>query len=145
LFDKNLYSEPFSNFIEKNNAMEKHVNVIAALQIGLSIFGIVVGIIILVILSTIGVLVHDKDASFILPLIGYIIAIFIFLMSVPGIIAGIGLMKHKEWGRILTLILSVISLLNFPLGTAIGAYCIWALVQDETVALFRPESKNIMV
>jgi hypothetical protein len=125
--------------------MEKHVNVIAALQIGLSIFGIVIGIVILVILSTIGVLVDDKDANFILPLIGNIVAAFIFIMSVPGIIAGIGLMKHKEWGRILTLILSVINLLNFPLGTALGIYCIWALVQDETVAIFRREAKNVMV
>jgi len=125
--------------------MEKHVHVIAALQIGLSIFGIIIGIIILVILSTIGVLVDDKDANFILPLIGNIIAVFIFLLSVPGIVAGIGLMKHKEWGRILTLILSVINLLNFPLGTVIGAYSIWALVQNETVDLFRPESKKVMV
>ena len=125
--------------------MEKHVHVIAALQIGLSIFGIVVGIVILVILSAIGGLVDDKDAGFILPLIGKIVATFAFLMSVPGILSGIGLLKHKEWGRILTLILSVINLLNFPVGTAVGIYCIWALVQDDTIALFKPEAKNVMV
>ncbi len=125
--------------------MEKHVNVIAALQIGFGIFGMVMGIAILVILSTIGVLVSDKDANLILPLIGNIIAAFFFLLSIPGIIAGIGLMKHKEWARILTLILSVINLLNFPLGTALGVYCIWALVQDETVALFSQAPTHVMI
>lgn len=117
--------------------MEKHVSVIAALQIGLSIFGIIIGIIVLVVLSLIGGLVGDKDANFILSLVGNIVAGILFLLSVPGIIAGIGLLQHKEWARILTIILSVLSLMNFPLGTAIGVYSIWALSQEETVAIFK--------
>lgn len=122
--------------------MEKHVNVVAALQIGLSIFGIIAGVIILVVLNTIGSLAGDHQASFVLHLIGNITAGFFFLMSAPGVIAGIGLLAHKEWARILTLILSVINLLNFPLGTAVGAYSIWALVQDEVVALFRGAERS---
>jgi len=119
--------------------MEKHINVVAALQIGFSILWIVIGIIILFILSMIGGFVEDKDANFILPLIGQIIAAFLFLISVPGVIAGIGLLKKKEWGRVLTLILSVIGLMNVPVGTAVGIYCIWVLVQEETISLFKPE------
>jgi hypothetical protein len=118
--------------------MEKHLNVVAALQIGFGIFWIVAGGILLFILSLVGGFVDDKDARFILPLIGQIIAGFLFLISIPGVIAGIGLVKRKEWGRILTLILSVIGLMNFPVGTAVGIYSIWALVQDETISLFRP-------
>jgi hypothetical protein len=118
--------------------MEKHINVVAALQIGLSIFGIVIGIIILVVLSLLGGFVDDKDASFILHLVGGIVSFFLFLLSVPGIIAGIGLLGKKEWARILTLVLSVMNLMNVPVGTAVGAYSIWVLVQEETVALFKP-------
>jgi len=33
-------------------------------------------------------------------------------------------------------VLSVPGLLNFPIGTAIGIYSIWVLVQDETARLF---------
>jgi hypothetical protein len=117
--------------------MEKHLNVVAALQIGFSILWIVIGIIILFILSMIGGLVDDKDANFILPLIGQIIAAFLFLISVPGVIAGIGLLKKKEWGRVLTLVLSVIGLMNVPIGTAVGVYSIWVLVQEETISLFK--------
>jgi hypothetical protein len=123
--------------------MEKHVNIVAALQIGFGVLWIVIGIIILLILSLIGGFTDDHDAKFILPLIGEIIAAFLFFTSVPGIISGIGVLKRKEWGRILTLVLSVIGLLNFPVGTAVGIYCIWVLVQDETVALFREAPKTV--
>ena len=34
--------------------------------------------------------------------------------------------------------LSVLALLNIPLGTALGVYSIWVLVQDETAKLFGP-------
>lgn len=95
--------------------MEKHVSVVAALQIGLSIFGIIVGIIILVVLNTVGSFVNEREASLVLHLIGTILAVIFFLMSAPGIIAGIGLLRHKEWARILALILSALSVLNFPL------------------------------
>jgi len=122
--------------------MEKHINVVAALQIGLSIFGIVIGIIILVVLSLVGGFVDDRDASFVLHLVGGIVSFLLFLLSVPGIIAGIGLLGKKEWARILTLVLSVLNLMNIPVGTAVGAYSIWALVQEETVALFKPGVKK---
>ncbi|HRX12744.1 MAG TPA: hypothetical protein P5210_13880, partial [Draconibacterium sp.] len=62
------------------------------------------------------------------------------ILSIPGIIAGIGLLKRKEWARILTLILSVLSLVNFPIGTAIGAYSIWAMVQPEVIELFKTKN-----
>jgi O-antigen/teichoic acid export membrane protein len=122
--------------------MEKHINVVAALQIGLSIFGIVIGIIILVVLSLVGGFVDDNDASFIIHLVGGIVSFVLILLSIPGIIAGIGLFRKKEWARILTLILSVMNLMNIPVGTAVGAYSIWALVQEETVAIFKPGGKK---
>lgn len=125
--------------------MEKHLNVVAALQIGFGIFWIVAGGILLFILSLIGGFVDDKDARFILPLIGQIVAAFLFLTSIPGVIAGIGLLKRKEWGRIITLILSVIGIMNFPIGTVVGIYSIWVLVQDETVSLFKPAPGNVQI
>jgi hypothetical protein len=122
--------------------MEKHVNVVAALQIGLGIFGVIAGIIALVVLNLIGEIAGDKDTGFILSLIGNIAGIVMFVLSIPGIVAGVGLLRHREWARILVLILSAINLLNFPLGTAIGIYSIWALAQEETVAIFKTAEKQ---
>lgn len=118
--------------------MEKHVNVVAALHIGLSIIGIVIAMVIGVVLGLVGSFVEDPVANKILPIIATVAIWVVILFSIPGIIAGIGLFKRKEWARILTLILSVIKLMNIPIGTAVGAYSIWVLVQDETTALFKP-------
>ena len=41
---------------------------------------------------------------------------------------------------VLVLILSAIDLLNIPIGTALGIYTIWVLVQAETVVLFEKDS-----
>lgn len=118
--------------------MEKHVNVVAALHIGLSVIGIVIAMVIGVVLGLVGSFVEDPVANKILPIIATVAIWVVILFSIPGIIAGIGLFKRKEWARILTLILSVIKLMNIPIGTALGAYSIWVLVQDETTALFKP-------
>ena len=70
--------------------------------------------------------------------VGTMIAVFVLLISVPGIIGGVGLLRHKPWARYVVLVLSVLALLNIPIGIAIGIYSIWVLVQDETAKLFGP-------
>ena len=116
--------------------MEKHVTVVAALQIGLSIAGILIAGIVFIILAWSGFIAQDQEAFLILITVGGGIAGFLLLLSVPGIIGGIGLFKRRNWARILILIVSAIDLLNFPIGTALGIYSIWVLVQNETVQLF---------
>ena len=93
--------------------MEKHINVVAALQIGYSILGIIIGILVFTILHFVGDIVDDHEAEFILSLVAKIITIFVVVISLPGIIAGIGLFKRKEWARILTLIISVLNLFSY--------------------------------
>jgi len=116
--------------------MEKHINVIAALHIGLSILGIIIGGIVFAILYFVRDISGDPDAEMVLTIVANVMIVFIVIVSIPGIIAGWGLFKRKEWARILTLILSVIDLFNIPVGTAVGVYSIWALVQPEVVAAF---------
>ncbi len=67
-----------------------------------------------------------------------IIGILILIFAVAGIIGSIGVLKRKEWGRITLLIVSFFSLLSIPLGTILGVYSIWVLLNDETIRLFNP-------
>ena len=117
--------------------MEKHVNVIAALQIGLSILRLIVVAVIFAVLHFVSDFTGDPDAELVLSIIANIVMVIFLILSLPGILAGIGLFKRKEWARILTLIISVLDLINFPIGTAVGVYSIWALAQNETVELFK--------
>ncbi len=125
--------------------MEKHINIVAALHIGLSILGIIIGVIAFFTLNLVGDISQDQDAQFVLSIIARIVVGFLVFLSIPGLIAGLGLLKRKEWARILTLIISVISLLNFPIGTAVGVYSIWALVNTEVVDEFKNKNSGSSV
>ena len=119
--------------------MERHINVVAALQIGYSILGLIIGILLFTVLHLVGDFVDEHEAEIVLSIIANIMITMFVILSIPGIIAGMGLFKRKEWARILTLILSVLHLLSFPIGTAVGIYSIWALVQPEVVEAFKQE------
>lgn len=123
--------------------MEKHITVVAVLRLGLSILGLITGVILYVLLYAFGYLVDDLQVKTVLSIIVNIAMVVLIVLSIPGIIAGIGLLKRKEWARILTLILSALDLINFPLGTALGVYSIWALVQPEVMAEFNKTSNNV--
>jgi hypothetical protein len=71
----------------------------------------------------------------------FVVAVIMALVSIAGIIGGVGILKRKEWGRIMLLIVSFLNLLRIPLGTALGAYTIWVLFNDETIALFQPRPR----
>ena len=60
----------------------------------------------------------------------------VVVLSLPGIIAGIGLLKLQPWARILAIVISALDLLNVPIGTALGVYGLWVLLQAETERLF---------
>lgn len=49
----------------------------------------------------------------------------VVLRTALAAIAGWGLLEYSDWGRIIAIVAAVLSLLKFPLGTALG---IWTLV-----------------
>lgn len=59
---------------------------------------------------------------------------FLVLLSLPGIIGGWGLWRGERWARPLLLVLSCLNLLNFPFGSAIGIYTLWALLSEPAAA-----------
>ena len=63
---------------------------------------------------------------------------------IPGIAAdfaaGLGLLQYKSWARILAIILAIVNLFLFPIGTALGIYTLVIMFNEETKALFRGEA-----
>lgn len=84
-----------------------------------------------------GAISGDREALFITGAVGAAIACFLILISLPGMFAGIGLLKMQPWGRIVAIIVGVLHILSFPLGTALGIYTLWVLLNAETEGLFR--------
>lgn len=116
--------------------MEQHIRIISILYIVLGVIGLLAGVAVIVVGAGAGLMSGDPDAAIAGGTCGTIIGLTIVVLSVPSIIAGVGLKNYREWARILTIILSVLNLLNFPIGTAIGAYALWALLNDQSRALF---------
>lgn len=124
-----------NNEIPVENKMEKHLTVVAALQVGFSLLGILAAIIVYTVLHSVMHIADDPEAVLVLRIVARWVPLFLLLISIPGLIGGIGLFMKKNWARMLVLIISVLDLLNIPLGTMIAVYSIWVLVQDETVKL----------
>ncbi len=118
--------------------MEKHVTILGILYIALNLLGLIAAAIVFMVLIGGGLLSGDMEAFAITSTVGTAIAFFLFIVSAPGIIGGFGLLKQRSWARILVLILGFLNLINIPIGTILGIYTIWVLLNDETAQLFAP-------
>jgi hypothetical protein len=116
--------------------MEKHITVVAWLNIVFDAMGILVALFLFTMLTGIGIASGEEDVLAIMALIGTALGFFLLVISLPGIIGGIGILKRQNWARILLLIVGFLNLLNIPFGTALGIYTLWVLFNDETIKLF---------
>ena len=61
--------------------------------------------------------------------IGMLFVGFFALLAIAEIVGGALLLRGRDVGRVITIVFSVLSLLNFPIGTALGVYSLWALLR----------------
>jgi len=125
-------------------AMEQHVKILGVLHIVFGSLGILfaLGMLLLFggIAGLIGVSDYTPDSHISIPIVGGIGAIiffFVLAISLPGLIAGIGLLQFRPWARILTIVISVLDLIHVPFGTALGVYGLWVLLSQGSERLFR--------
>jgi hypothetical protein len=125
--------------------MRQHVTVLGVLYIVLGAMGMIGAFVILLVFGGAAGIVgtvaeQEPGAEIAVPIVAAVglgLFVLITILSVPGIIAGIGLIKFRPWARILALVLSAINLLQIPLGTIVGAYGLWVLLSTETEAVFK--------
>jgi len=68
--------------------------------------------------------------------------LLIGFLSTLGLVGGIGLLSFQPWARIIVMIIAAVGCLNIPIGTLIGVYSLWVLLQDETIKLFEAGRMN---
>ena len=115
--------------------MQKHITILALLHIFYSGFALLAAIIVFLAIVGGGLLSGDADTIGITSIVGTVLAIFLLIVGAPGLIGGIALLYRKSWAWILVFILGCLNLLSVPLGTALGIYTIWVLVQEDTKKL----------
>lgn len=114
----------------------QHVTILGWLMIISNALFLVIGAFVFMLLTGIGAVSGDFDAVRILTLIGTLVGGLLTVLGLPGILAGYGLLKRAAWGRILALVVAFLGLLNFPVGTAVGLYALWVLLQTAASDYF---------
>ena len=122
--------------------MQTHVKVLAVLMIVVSALGLMaaLGVGAIFGLGTMATIASgDAEAALAAPIVGMVgtmLTALLLITSVPGLIAGWGLLSYRNWARILAIVLCVLHLFNFPFGTAMGIYGLWVLFNKDTERLF---------
>jgi len=70
---------------------------------------------------------------------------FMVLSGIATVIAGWGLLGMKGWARWLSIILAILSLFAFPVGTVIGALLIWYLFKNDVKEAFEAEDEAMVI
>ena len=123
--------------------MADHIRIVGILHIILGSLTLLGGLVVFAIMGGIATLIGTSGSADALPAIpivsgiGGIIFLILVILGLPGVIAGIGLLKFRPWARVLGIIISAIDLIHLPFGTALGIYGLWALLSSEGERLFR--------
>lgn len=125
--------------------METHVKIVGWLNIIFSIMTVIGALCLATILTGSGLISGDQTAISILSIIASVAVGMAIVFSIPEFIAGIGVLKYKQWARILMIILGVFDLLAFPviLPALFGLYTLWVMFNSETQLLFEGEPQLI--
>jgi hypothetical protein len=136
---------------ERNGEMEKHIQLVGILNLVYRSLAILGALVLFVLAAGFegffdylvrwgSIQPHEVplEVLHIVPFILTLVGIIVLIVSVLGIIGALGVLKKKEWGRILLLVISFFSLIRIPLGTLLGIYSIWVLLNSETIKVFNP-------
>jgi hypothetical protein len=135
--------------------MEKHLTLVGVLNIVYRSFLLLTALFLFALAAWFGDLISmlvDMDVIqpheipiqlfTVVPLILVVVAALVAIISIVGILGGVGVLRRKEWGRIMLLVVSFINLLRVPLGTALGIYSIYILMNADSVKLFSPAGQQ---
>jgi hypothetical protein len=131
--------------------MQTHVKVLAVIYLavgGLMLCGaLFLGLGSGLAAGIVGASANPDDAAIAIPILGIAgtaLAVFLGLFALPSLITGYGLLQLRPWARIIGIILSAISLINIPIGTIVGAYGLWVLLNKDTERLFSSVATGVV-
>jgi hypothetical protein len=116
--------------------MKNHIQIVSILHIAMGALSLLVAIGIFLFAGLAGGIVAAQAqegahaAGGIIGLVGFVVAGFLAVLSLPSIIGGWALMTGRSWGRIVVLVVAALHIMNVPLGTALGIYTFWALMYE---------------
>lgn len=126
--------------------MEQHLRIVGWLHIVNGGIAVAIAVLVATLMTGAGALAAAEEGAGIFALLagmGWAIAAFIGVLSLPSIIGGWGILNYRPWSRVLVLIVSVLNLMNVPVGTLIGGYSLWVLLNDESRLLLESGGRQV--
>jgi len=125
--------------------MKDHLKILGILYFAFGLLGAVIAALLFLVKT--GRLFLPAKMSMFATAHGYasVIALLFALISLPAIITGIALLMRKFWASFSALVLSFLCLFIIPLGTALGIYTIWALVNNAAFSELDSEVDDSML
>jgi hypothetical protein len=68
---------------------------------------------------------------------GWVFVLLTTAWTVACLMVARGLMERKRWARMYAIVVGAISLLSYPLGTALGVYTLWVLLPESSENEYR--------
>lgn len=115
----------------RGEALERHFTFLGALHIALSSMVLLIALVAVGLFWGGAVVARNEDIAPLFALLGCLASGLLLLLALPGIIGGVGLLKRRRWSRILLIVVGALHLIHVPLGTLLGIYTLWVLLQPE--------------
>ena len=113
-----------------------NLRLLAFLWLAISVIRLIPGLVMLTIFSSVASFLPPDVPTFVYSIIQMVAYLFIGFAAI-GLVAGWGLLQRLPWARTLALVLGLLSLIDIPLGTAIGIYTLWVLAPGDSEAEYR--------
>lgn len=122
--------------VERRERTERHVRLLGISWLVISGLGLALASFLFVAIAPFGLLFGDPGAVGFFGVLGALIGGSVAVVSLPGVIAGIGLIARRRWARTLAVVLSALALLHVPVGTLLGGATLAVLLGEEAGRVF---------
>jgi hypothetical protein len=129
--------------------MNMHINILGWLLVGSGILTGIIGMIVLFVSRLIPRLPMgvQNEIEIGVPLaawIVYVVAMAILATAAATAAAGVGLLQYKAWARVFAIVVAVLMVFHFPIGTAVAVYAFWVLFSREGERYYKQRSESTM-
>ncbi len=115
-----------------NPEIERHKGILGTLFVVFSLIHLVIVLGIAIFFGEfLPVVVDDQQALLVISIVKYAIVTITAVITLPALIAGIGLLYKKNWALTLAFVIGIISLPAFPIWTFVGIYTIVIFISAQ--------------
>ena len=115
--------------------MEKHVTILGGMHLAVAALGLLAIPIVQLVLTGTGLAAlaaGEPHAFALMSGLGTFVSLAILTVSVPNLIAGVGLLRRRAWSRAAAGFASVVNLVNPPFGPLLSVYTLWVLFRSDS-------------